>query len=235
MHSVTIAVVKFPGTNSEKDVIRALQAIPDAEPQIVLSREDPALLLDADGVIIPGGLSYGDYVRANAVAMIDDMRDVIREIADSGKPMMGIGNGFQILSEFKILPGSLKPNKTGRFVSKWVYLRVCENPTMFTEGLEGKIVRIPVAHLEGRYQIGKKGLEKLNSSHEVVMKYCDVDGEMTSDANPNGSIENIAAVVNEKENVLGLMPHPERAVRGEVGSNDGLLILENFVRAAEER
>ncbi|MFX1416897.1 MAG: phosphoribosylformylglycinamidine synthase I [Promethearchaeota archaeon] len=227
---MTIAIVKFPGTNSEKDVLRALQAIPGAEPQIVLSREDPALLLNASGVIIPGGLSYGDYVRANAAAAIDDMRDVVREIADSGKPMLGIGNGFQILSEFKILPGSLKPNKSGRFVSKWVYLRVCVNPTKFTEGLEGKIVRIPVAHSEGRYQVGKKRLETLNNSHEVVLRYCDVEGEITSDANPNGSIENIAGVVNENGNVLGLMPHPERAIRGDAGSNDGLLILENFVR-----
>ncbi|MFX1265382.1 MAG: phosphoribosylformylglycinamidine synthase I [Promethearchaeota archaeon] len=227
---MTIAIVKFPGTNSEKDVLRALQAIPAAEPQIVLSREDPTLLLEADGVIIPGGLSYGDYVRANAASSIDEMRDVVRDIADSGKPMLGIGNGFQILSEFKILPGSLKPNKSGRFVSKWVYLRVCENPTKFTDGLEGKIVRIPVAHSEGRYQVGKKRLERLNNSHEVVLRYCDVDGDMTTDANPNGSIENIAGVVNENGNVLGLMPHPERAVRTEAGSNDGLLILENFVR-----
>ncbi len=232
---MTIAVVKFPGTNSEKDVVRALQAIRGAEPQIVLSREDPAHLQKADGVIIPGGLSYGDYVRANAAAAIDDMRGVIREIADSGKPVMGIGNGFQILSEFKILPGSLKPNKSGRFVSKWVYLRVCENLTKFTQGLEGKIVRIPVAHSEGMYHIGDKGLEKLVDSHEVVLRYCDVNGEMTSAANPNGSIENIAGIVNENGNVLGLMPHPERAVRVETGSIDGLLILENFVRTTLDR
>jgi phosphoribosylformylglycinamidine synthase len=232
---VTIAVVKFPGTNSEKDVLRALLAIPGAEPQIVLSREDPSVLLAADGVIIPGGLSYGDYVRAGAVSAIDAMRDVIRRIADSGRPMLGIGNGFQILSEFKILPGRLKPNKSGRFVSKWVYLRVCENPTKFTEGLEGKVVRIPVAHSEGRYRIGKKGLERLNNSHEVVFRYCNAEGEMTAEANPNGSIENIAGVVNEKGNVLGLMPYPERAVRRDVGSNDGLLILENFVRTILDR
>jgi phosphoribosylformylglycinamidine synthase len=232
---MTIAIVKFPGTNSEKDVFRALQAIPGAEPQIVLRREDPTLLLEADGVIIPGGLSYGDYVRANAAASIDEMRDVITEIADSGKPMLGIGNGFQILSELKILPGSLKPNRSGRFVSKWVYLRVCENPTKFTEGLEGKIVRIPIAHSEGRYQVGKKKLEKLNNSHEVVLRYCNVDGDMTTGANPNGSIENIAGVVNENGNVLGLMPHPERAVRTDAGSNDGLLILENFVRTTLDR
>lgn len=230
---MTIVIVKFPGTNSERDVMRALMPIPGAEPQIVLSREDPSILRAADGVIIPGGLSYGDYVRVGAADAIDGMRDVIRGIAKSGKPMLGIGNGFQILSEFGILPGKLKPNKSGRFVSKWVYLRVCKDPTVFTAGLEGKVIRIPIAHSEGRYRIGKNGLERLNSSGGVVFRYCDEDGEITPQANPNGSLENIAGVVNAEGNVMGLMPHLERAVRVETGSNDGLLILESFVRSTK--
>jgi phosphoribosylformylglycinamidine synthase I len=230
---VSIAVIRFPGTNNENDVLRALTQIPSAKPYLVPSRKGLAGLKDAEGVIIPGGFSYGDYLRAGAVASVEVILEGIRDIADDGKPVLGICNGFQILAETGLLPGVLLPNQSSRFVCKWVYLRVSESSSVFTEHIEGAVIRLPIAHAEGNYFCPEDQLIALKDERRILFMYCDAHGELTPDANPNGSIQNIAGITNQRGNVVGMMPHPERASRPILGSCDGLNILENFVRATQ--
>ncbi|MHA3962193.1 MAG: phosphoribosylformylglycinamidine synthase I [Candidatus Thorarchaeota archaeon SMTZ1-45] len=230
---MSIAVIRFPGTNSENDVLRALNQIPEAKPYLVPSRKGLAGLKDADGIVIPGGFSYGDYLRAGAVASMEVITEGIRDLAEDGKPVIGISNGFQILTETGLLPGALLPNYSARFVCKWVYVRVSESPSVFIENIEGAVIRVPIAHAEGNYYCQNEHLDALNHEGRIPFRYCDAQGEITTDANPNGSIENIAGITNQKGNVLGMMPYPERASRPVLGSSDGLQILDNFVRATK--
>ncbi|MFX1482087.1 MAG: phosphoribosylformylglycinamidine synthase I [Promethearchaeota archaeon] len=230
---MSIAVIRFPGTNNEIDVIRALSIIPGAEPYLVPSRKGLAGLEKAKSVIIPGGFSYGDYLRAGAVASVEVIVEAIRDLAEDGKPVLGICNGFQILTEMGLLPGALLHNNSARFICKWVYLRVSDTSTMFTEGMEGAVIRLPIAHSEGNYYCSNDDLVSLNDEKRIPLKYCDMEGEIIAESNPNGSLDNIAAVINQRGNVMGLMPHPERASRAILGSTDGLHILTNFVRASE--
>jgi phosphoribosylformylglycinamidine synthase I len=232
---MTIAVVKFPGTNSERDVLRALSLIPGAKPYLATSQKGPEILQEADALVIPSGASIKEYVNVGAEKWIDSLKDAIQEISESGKPILGIGNGVQMLTRFGLLPGELRMNKNGRFICKWVYLRVCDDPTIFTEGLEGLVIRIPIAHSHGRFHFKKKELERINQYKGVVFRYCNQEGEMIPEANPNGSIDNIAGVKNEAGNVLGIIPQPERATRAELTSCDGLILLESFVRSIEAR
>lgn len=228
---MSIAVIRFPGTNNDDDVMRALRQIPAAKPYLVPSRKGLAGLQDAEGIIIPGGFSYGDYMRAGAVAAMEVISAGIRDLAEDGKPVLGISNGFQILAEAGLLPGALLPNVSARFICKWVYLRVSDQPSIFTENLENAVIRLPIAHAEGNYFCSEDYLIALEGEKRIPFKYCNAQGEVTEESNPNGSIENIAGVINQKGNVLGMMSHPERATRQILGSTDGLEILENFVRA----
>ncbi len=230
---MAIAVIRFPGTNNENDVMRALGTIPGAEAQLVPSRLGSAALKEADGVIIPGGFSYGDYIRAGAVAAAGEIMEGVKELANDGRPVLGICNGFQILTECGLLPGALLPNTSARFVCRWVYLRVSEQTTAFTEGLEDAVLKMPVAHADGNYYCTENDLTVLNLHGLVPLRYSDENGETVPAVNPNGSIDNIAAVINEAGNVMGMMPHPERASRPSLGSADGLAILENFVRSTK--
>ncbi len=227
---MAIAVLRFPGTNNEQDVIRVLNGIPGADPFLVPSRLGPTALQEADGVIIPGGFSYGDYLRAGAVGSVGDIIEGVKELIDDDKPVLGICNGFQILTEAGLLPGALLANESAHFICKWVYLKVSENVSRFTEGLENAIIRVPIAHAEGNYFCTHDTLERLVSEKRVLFRYCDKDGNISEETNPNGSVKSIAGIVNERGNVMGMMPHPERASRIAVGSRDGSLILENFVR-----
>ncbi|MHA1135048.1 MAG: phosphoribosylformylglycinamidine synthase I [Candidatus Thorarchaeota archaeon] len=228
---MTIAVLRFPGTNNENDILRALSLIDGADPILVPSRKGLAGLEEADAIVIPGGFSYGDYLRAGAVASVEAITEGVRDFAEDGKPIIGICNGFQILTEMGLLPGALLPNKSARFVCKWVYLKVCDNATIFTEGMEGSVIRVPIAHAEGNYYCSNEELESLREELRILFRYCNERGDIDSTFNPNGSIDNIAGITNQKGNVLGLMPHPERASRPVLGSSDGLMILENFVRS----
>jgi phosphoribosylformylglycinamidine synthase len=228
---VTIAVLRFPGTNNENDVLRALSLIEGANPVLVPSRKGLAGLEEADAIVIPGGFSYGDYLRAGAVASVETITEGVRNLAENGKPIIGICNGFQILTEMGLLPGALLPNESARFVCKWVYLKVSDNTTQFTEGMEGSVIRIPIAHAEGNYFCTDDELDTLRDEFRIPFKYCNEAGEIDVAYNPNGSLDNIAGIINQNGNILGLMPHPERASRPVLGSTDGLAILENFVRA----
>lgn len=230
---MSIAVIRFPGTSNENDVLRALAQIPGAKPYIVPSRKGLAGIEDADGVVIPGGFSYGDYLRAGAIASVEVIIEGIRDLAEDGKPVLGICNGFQILAETGLLPGALLPNHSAHFICRWVYLKVCETASIFTENLENAVIRLPIAHSEGNFFCSDEHLVALTDEGRIPFKYCDEHGDITPDSNPNGSLENIAGIINQRGNVLGLMPHPERASRPILGSTDGLYILENFVRATQ--
>ncbi|MGY5854150.1 MAG: phosphoribosylformylglycinamidine synthase I [Candidatus Thorarchaeota archaeon] len=230
---MAIAVIKFPGTNNENDFVRGLKNIEGADPFLVHSRKGSKALENADGIVIPGGFSYGDYLRAGAIASIDEIVVGVKEHAEKGTPILGVSNGFQILTEMKLLPGVLLPNKTSRFVCKWVHLRVCEEHTLFTETLAGLVIRMPVAHAEGSYYCTTQELEELNRNDRIPFRYCNEEGQVVLDANPNGSLENIAGVVNKRGNVMGMMPQPERASRILLSSTDGLSILDNFVRGTK--
>lgn len=227
---MAIAVLRFPGTNNEQDVIRVLNGIPGADPFLVPSRLGPTALQEADGVVIPGGFSFGDYLRAGAVGSVGDIMEGVKELIDDDKPVLGICNGFQILTEAGLLPGALLANESAHFICKWVYLKVSEDVSRFTEGLENAIIRIPIAHAEGNYFCTNDTLDRLVSEKRVLFRYCDKDGNISEETNPNGSVMSIAGIVNERGNVMGMMPHPERASRIAIGSQDGSLILENFVR-----
>lgn len=228
---MSIAVVRFPGTNNERDVLRALFQIQGAKPYLLPSRKGIAGLKDACGVVIPGGFSYGDYLRAGAVASVEAITEGIRDLVEDGVPILGICNGFQILAEMGVLSGVLLPNTSARFVCKWVYLRVSDTATIFTEGMENAVIRLPIAHAEGNYYCTDDYLTALHDEKRIPFVYCNSDGDAVTEANPNGSTDNIAGIINQNGNVLGLMPHPERASRQILGSTDGLMILANFVRA----
>ncbi len=230
-----IAVLRFPGTNNEQDVMRALRAIPRANPVLVPSRKGPEDLTNFSGIVIPGGFSYGDYLRAGAIASVEGIINEVRNMAESGRPVLGICNGFQILAEAGLLPGVLLPNINSHFICKWVYLQVADRTTMYTEGLENAVLRIPIAHSDGNYFCDDDVFGRLVTDGRIPFKYCDTDGNTDEASNPNGSIGNIAGVINERGNVLGLMPHPERASREILGSVDGRAILDNFVRGCIER
>ena len=215
-----VAVVTFPGSNCDYDLYKAAQQV-GAEATFVWHRERG---LDGyDAVLLPGGFSYGDYLRAGAIARMSPVMEDVIEFARTGAPVIGICNGFQILCEAGLLPGALVRNAALLFAGKDVRLRVERADTLFTSDYEpGQILRMPIAHGEGNYEADKATLERLEAESLVVFRYVDAQGEATDAANPNGSWHNIAGIINENGNVLGMMPHPERAMEELLGSTDGI-------------
>jgi len=186
-------------------------------------------LKGSDCVIIPGGFAYGDYLRAGALAKFAPIMEPIRRHAAGGGLVLGICNGFQVLTEVGLLPGALMRNAHLRFLSRDVFMRVEETSTPFTSGLqEGQIIKAPIAHGEGNYYAEEELLDQLERNHQVIFRYCDADGRMTSDSNPNGSARHIAGICNESRNVLGLMPHPERCAESILGNADGLAVFKSI-------
>jgi len=225
---VKFGIVTFPGSNCDEDAYVAVtQAL--GAPAVRLWHKDHDLQ-GADVVILPGGFSYGDYLRAGAIARFSPiMREVIAH-ANRGGPVLGICNGFQILCEAHLLPGALLRNASLQFVSETVSLRVESSETRYTNRYRaGQVLRIPVAHGDGRFTIDADGLRALEDAGQVVFRYCDRDGAVTPLANPNGSLDNIAGIVSAGGNVLGMMPHPERAVDAPLGSTDGLALFESLL------
>jgi phosphoribosylformylglycinamidine synthase subunit PurQ / glutaminase len=215
------AVVTFPGSNCDYDLYKAIQQV-GGEPTFVWHRERGALS-GYDAVLLPGGFSYGDYLRAGAIARLSPVMEDVVAFANAGGPVLGICNGFQILCEAGLLPGALVRNESLRFASRDVLLRVERSDTVFTHDYEeGQILRVPIAHGEGNYEADAATLERLEAEGRVVFRYVDAAGEATEDANPNGSWHNIAGITNKAGNVLGMMPHPERAMEGLLGSTDGV-------------
>jgi phosphoribosylformylglycinamidine synthase len=224
-----VAVVTFPGSNCDYDLYKAIQQV-GAEPTFVWHRERG---LDGyDAVMLPGGFSYGDYLRAGAIARMSPVMEDVVAYADRGGPVFGVCNGFQILCEAGLLPGALVKNDTLRFESKDVFLRVERTDTIFTgDYREGQVLRIPIAHGEGNYEADQETLNRLEGDGRIVFRYADASGAVTEDANPNGSWHNIAGILNEPGNVLGMMPHPERAMEPILGSTDGLGLFTSLVKS----
>ncbi len=227
----SVAVVRFPGSNCDLDAVQALKTIKGVEASLVWHEDGP--LEGYDAIVLPGGFSFGDYLRAGAIAAKSPAMERIRRLADRGLPILGICNGFQTLIEAGLLPGALLRNSSLRFVCKWVAVRVENDSTPFTKDLErGDVLRIPIAHNEGRYYASDSELRALKERSQVVLRYCDERGAPTESANPTGTLDNIAGVCNEAGNVFGLMPHPERAaesVLNPFGQADGAAILRSML------
>ena len=217
-----IGVVTYPGSQDDRDALWAIAAS-DAEAVPVWHEERE--LPDLDAVIVPGGFSYGDYLRCGAIARFSPATQAIVEFANAGGLVLGICNGFQILCEAGLLPGALTRNDHLEFRCDWVHLRVDSERTPWTSGLKGRALRMPIAHGEGNYVLAGDMLP------QVVLRYCDAQGNVTPEANPNGSAQNIAGVMNAAGNVFGLMPHPERANEPLLGSSDGRLLFESLLAA----
>ena len=225
------AVIVFPGSNCDHDALHALGKI-FSVPTTAVWHGDTQLPA-VDLVVLPGGFSYGDYLRSGAIARFSPIMKAVAEHAAAGRPLLGICNGFQILCEAGLLPGALLPNVSRSFLCKDVYLRTESRESMFTCAVpEGKILRIPIAHGDGRYTADETTLDRLEGEGQVAFRYCDPSGRQGDEWNPNGSQRAIAGILNGGRNVLGLMPHPERAVETLVASADGRLVFESLFVAA---
>jgi phosphoribosylformylglycinamidine synthase I len=224
-----VAVVQFPGSNADWDALHAVRDVLGADAWYAFHKETS--LGDADAVVIPGGFSYGDYLRAGAIAGFSPIDNAVREFAGRGGPVLGICNGFQILTEMGLLPGALTRNAHLRFECRDIHLRVA-NEGPFTDMGEGTVLRLPIAHADGRYHTTDEGLAELERHGQIAFRYCTRKGDPPngSDANPNGSVGDIAGVYSRDKNVLGMMPHPERASEAILGNDDGLTLFKSLRR-----
>jgi len=224
------AVLVFPGSNREGDVAQAIELVTGRRPQMVWHGDGD--FEKTDLIVLPGGFSYGDYLRCGAMAAHSPVMREIKDRAAKGTPVLGICNGFQILTEAGLLPGVLLTNRTLKFHCKDVHLRVESSQTLFTHGYEtGQTIRVPVAHHDGNYFADEATLDRLEADGLVAFRYCTPDGEVTEAANSNGSARNIAGIFNETKTVLGLMPHPEDATDPLLGSTDGKPLFDGLVSA----
>lgn len=219
-------VVTFPGSNCDYDAYAAVKHVMHGEVEFLWHKSED--LAGSDVVILPGGFSYGDYLRSGAIARFSPIMKQVIRFADSGGIVMGICNGFQVLTEAGLLPGALMRNSHLRFSCKFVYLRTERTGTAFTSTIsKGTILKVPIAHGDGNYYHFDGDIRKLEENDQILFRYCDQSGQVTSEANPNGSLHNIAGIVNADGNVLGMMPHPERACEPILGSEDGLRVFES--------
>jgi len=224
-----VAVVQFPGSNADWAALHAVRDVLGADAWYAFHKETS--LGDADAVVIPGGFSYGDYLRAGAIAGFSPIDNAVREFAGRGGPVLGICNGFQILTEMGLLPGALTRNAHLRFECRDVYLRVeAEGP--FTDMGKGTVLRLPIAHADGRYHTTDEGLAELERNDQIAFRYSTHRGDDPNgtNANPNGSVGDIAGLYNREKNVLGMMPHPERASEAILGNDDGLSLFKSLRR-----
>lgn len=221
-----IAVVIFPGTNCEHDVVHALGLL-GIDAELVFHRQED--LTEFDGVVLPGGFAHGDYLRTGAIAQFSPIMDAVAAMADAGKPVVGICNGFQVLCEAGLLPGALIANRDLAFVCKPIHLLVENDRSALTAAATvGDVLRIPLNSYEGNFVADEATLDELEANGQVLLRYSDAAGNVSEAANPNGSARNIAGVANRTGNVAGLMPHPERAVEEILGSRDGLPLLRSI-------
>jgi phosphoribosylformylglycinamidine synthase len=224
------AVIIYPGSNREQDMIDALTASMERPPVTVWHRDTD--MPDVDLIVLPGGFSYGDYLRSGAMAARSPVMRTVVERAKKGVPVLGVCNGFQILTEAGLLPGALMRNAGLKFVCRDVHLRVENSQTLFTGGYEvGQVIRVPVAHHDGNFFADDETLQALEASGQIAFRYCAADGGLDDRANPNGSVRNIAGVFNDTKTVLGLMPHPENLVAGWQGGSDGKPLFDGLVQA----
>ncbi len=222
------AVITFPGSNCDRDAVTALQKVGSKIQKIW--HQETKLDDDLDLIIIPGGFSYGDYLRSGAMAAISPVMQEVKRLAARGVKVLGICNGFQIITEAGLLPGVLVRNKKMKFICREVHLRVENSDSSFTKKYKKhQIIRVPIAHMDGNYLADNEVLKKLEDGGNIAFRYVDVSGNVTDESNPNGSALSIAGIFNDQKNVLGMMPHPERAIDENTGSEDGLAMFESLL------
>ena len=228
------AVLQFPGSNCDQDCVHVLRSVFGYPTRLLWHKEYS--VGDADAVFIPGGFSYGDYLRTGSIARFSPVMGAVKEFSDNGGLVLGICNGFQILCEAGLLPGALIRNRSLQFRCEHVYLQVASHNSHFTGQIpEDKNLRIPIAHGEGNYFCDDETLQSLEDNDQVLFQYVDAEGDLTDHANPNGSRANIAGICNEKRNVGGMMPHPERASEAILGGDDGRLIFQSLITALKNQ
>jgi phosphoribosylformylglycinamidine synthase subunit PurQ / glutaminase len=234
MGKIKFGVIVFPGSNCDHDAHYAAETMMQQDARLIWHKEGS--IGDVDVVVLPGGFSYGDYLRCGAIARFSPvMKDVVR-FANKGGLVIGICNGFQVLTEAGLLPGVLLRNKSLLFVCKYLHLRVDNAGTKFTNKCTtGEVIEIPVAHGEGNYFTDPDTLKELEDNQQVAFRYCDSSGNITDESNPNGSLNNIAGIINKKGNVLGMMPHPERASDPVLKHTDGKKIFESIINSVSEQ
>jgi phosphoribosylformylglycinamidine synthase len=231
---MNFAVIQFPGSNCDQDVVHVLRNVLGHSARLLWHKEHS--LGDADAVILPGGFSYGDYLRTGAIARFSPAMEAVRSFAAKGGLVLGICNGFQILCEAGLLPGALIRNRSLQFRCEHVFLKTATTDSPFTCQVPGgKLMRIPIAHGEGCFFADGETLSRLKANNQILWRYVDAQGESTETANPNGSLDNIAGICNEGRNVAGLMPHPERASEAILGSADGRLVFESVIYSLESQ
>jgi phosphoribosylformylglycinamidine synthase subunit PurQ / glutaminase len=225
-----IGVVVFPGSNCDHDALHAASEVLHQSAEFIWHQSQD--LSGFDAVILPGGFSYGDYLRTGAIARFSPVMNAIARFARSGGLVLGICNGFQILCEAGLLPGALMRNQGLRFICSHVHIRVETTATPFTSAApQGQVLRLPIAHAEGSYVCDPATLTELRNNDQIVFRYCAPDGRLDPAANPNGSLDAVAGICNRDRNVMGMMPHPERAVEASLGSTDGLIVLRSLVQS----
>jgi phosphoribosylformylglycinamidine synthase I len=227
-------VIIFPGSNCDYDAYMAIKSVIKRDVEFLWHQDTS--LHGCDCVILPGGFSYGDYLRTGAIARFSPIMQKVMEFANNGGMVVGICNGFQILLEAGLLPGAMLRNTSLRFICKFVNIKVENERSPFSNLCKREqVLKIPIAHTDGNYFIQEEGLKQLEENDQIIFRYCDEKGNVTPEANPNGSLESIAGICNQTENVLGMMPHPERASEIILGSEDGKYIFQSIVNFFEKR
>lgn len=225
-------VVVFPGSNCDEDLVYVLKHI--MEQDVIKLWHKESDLKGCDFIFLPGGFSYGDYLRSGAIARFSPIMDSVMNHAEKGGFVMGICNGFQILTESHLLPGALIRNTNQKFICRNTFIKPESNTSLVTAKMDrNKSYKIPIAHGEGRYFADEKTLKELKDSDQILFRYCNEKGEITADANPNGSLDNIAGVTNKRKNVFGMMPHPERAADSELCNTDGKVLFDSILSMIE--
>lgn len=227
---MTFAVIVFPGSNCDQDAYHAATTVLGQKAELIWHKDTD--LKGADAVILPGGFAHGDYLRTGAMARFSPIMPAVKAFAERGGPVIGICNGFQVLLESGLLPGAMLRNKGLKYRCEFVNIRVEQTDTPFTNAAHvGQVLSIPIGHGEGNYYAPPDIVERLEANRQVLFRYCTPSGELTDAANPNGSINAIAGICNEQRNVVGMMPHPERACESVLGGTDGRVILDSIVKA----
>jgi phosphoribosylformylglycinamidine synthase len=231
---MNFTILQFPGSNCDQDAVHVLRNVFGHSARLLWHKEHS--LGDADAVIVPGGFSYGDYLRTGAIARFSPVMQAVQQFAANGGLVLGICNGFQILCEAGLLPGALIRNRDLQFHCEHIFLKTATTDSPFTNNIpSGRLLKLPIAHGEGCYFADAETLAKLKANHQILWQYCDVSGNLTDTANPNGSLLNIAGICNDRRNVAGLMPHPERASEPLLGSDDGKLVFESIFATLQNK
>ena len=220
-------VVIFPGSNCDKDIILAIERTINQEVVELWHKETD--LKNCDVIFLPGGFSYGDYLRSGAIAKFSPIMSKVIEFANNGGYLVGICNGFQILTESGLLPGALLHNTNNKFICKNIFLKIENNKTLITNQYNGQAIKIPIAHGEGRFFADGKTIKGLEKNNQIIFRYCNKNGEISESSNPNGSLSNIAGICNKEKNVFGMMPHPERAADHLLNNTDGVNLFKSIL------